>query len=128
MLFISIISLIIASVSTVGPLSSLKNNLDTTNKGWTAISSNISTNLYDDDENDLLKSEQKIFDYTYTPKLLSRLTCIFLLYSAFISYNTLYYDSLISGIGIYSGLFQITNISQSIEIFIYLIGSIILIP
>src|ERR1700748_228112 len=88
MLFISIISLIIASVAT-----------------RSAVSSNY-----------------------ISPKLLSRLATIFLLYSAFISLNSLYFNNIGSGIGIYSGLFQITTISQSIETFIYVIGSLILIP
>jgi NADH-ubiquinone oxidoreductase chain 2 len=88
MLFISIISLIVASVAS-----------------RSAVSSNY-----------------------FSPKLLSRLATIFLLYSAFISFNSLYFNNIGSGIGIYSGLFQITTISQSIETFIYVIGSLILIP
>ena len=57
----------------------------------------------------------------------TRISAIILLLSGILSFNILYIQSIGSGIGIYSGLFQITNISQTIEIFFLLIGSIILI-
>jgi NADH-ubiquinone oxidoreductase chain 2 len=43
-----------------------------------------------------------------------------------LSYNTLYVIPLSSGIGILGGLFQTTLLSQSLEIFILILGSIIL--
>src|SRR5690606_30216841 len=49
-----------------------------------------------------------------------------LLYSSLLSYNTLYVIPLSSGIGILGGLFQTSILSQSLEIFILIIGSIIL--
>ena len=57
----------------------------------------------------------------------TRISAIILLLSGILSFNILYIQSIGSGIGIYSGLFQITNISQTIEIFFLFIGSIILI-
>jgi len=57
----------------------------------------------------------------------TRISAIILLLSGILSFNILYIQSIGSGIGIYSGLFQITNISQTIELFLLIIGSIILI-
>lgn len=57
----------------------------------------------------------------------TRISAIILLLSGILSLNILYIQSIGSGIGIYSGLFQITNISQTIEIFLLIIGFIILI-
>lgn len=63
-----------------------------------------------------------------SPILFTRLTSIILIYSAALSMNGLYVQCIGSGISIYSGLFQVTFLSQSIETFIYLIGALILIP
>lgn len=63
-----------------------------------------------------------------SPLTFSRITSIFFLYSAFLAFNVLHINSIGSGIGIYSGLYQVTSISQSIEIFIYLIGALVLMP
>ena len=57
----------------------------------------------------------------------TRISSIILLLSGILSFNILYIQSIGSGIGIYSGLFQITNISQTIELFLLIVGSIILI-
>lgn len=56
-----------------------------------------------------------------------RLVSMILLISGLLSFNTLYLQSIGSGIGIYSGLFHITNIGGTMEFFLLLIGSIILI-
>jgi len=58
--------------------------------------------------------------------LIHRIAFLILLYSSLLSYNTLYVIPLSSGTGILGGLFQITLLSQSLEIFILIIGSIIL--
>lgn len=58
--------------------------------------------------------------------LIHRITFLILLYSSLLSYNTLYVLPLSSGLGILGGLFQITLLSQSMEIFILVLGSIIL--
>ena len=57
----------------------------------------------------------------------TRISAIILILSGILSFNILYIQSIGSGIGIYSGLFQITNISQTIELFLLIIGSMILI-
>nr|WDS46448.1 NADH dehydrogenase subunit 2 [Cyathus striatus] len=57
----------------------------------------------------------------------TRLSAIVFIFSGVLSFNTLYIQSIGSGIGIYSGLFQVTPISQLIEIFLLLIASLILI-
>jgi len=62
------------------------------------------------------------------PILFAKLTSIFLLFSAALSFNVLYIESIGSGIGIYSGFYQVSTISQSIDIFIYIIGAFILMP
>lgn len=56
-----------------------------------------------------------------------RVSAIVLLFCAVLTFNTLYFKCLESGIGIYGGLFHVNTITQVMEIFIYLIGSIILI-
>jgi NADH-ubiquinone oxidoreductase chain 2 len=61
------------------------------------------------------------------PIIFQRITSIILIYAGAISLNALYIQSIGSGIGIYSGLFHVTFISQLLEIFIYIIGAIILI-
>jgi NADH-ubiquinone oxidoreductase chain 2 len=58
--------------------------------------------------------------------LIHRIAFLILLYSSLLSYNTLYVIPLSSGIGILGGLFQTTLLSQSLEIFILIIGSLIL--
>ena len=63
-----------------------------------------------------------------SPSMFARLTSIFLLYSAFLSLNVLYIETLGSGIGIYSGFYQVTTISQSMEAFLYTTGAFILMP
>ena len=57
----------------------------------------------------------------------TRISAIIFLYSGFISLNSFYIQSIGSGIGIYSGLFQITQITQLIEFFLLIIGCLILI-
>lgn len=57
----------------------------------------------------------------------ARISAIILTYAGVLSFNTYYIQSIGSGIGIYSGLFQITQVSVVIESFLLLIGSLILI-
>ena len=63
----------------------------------------------------------------YSPILFQRISSIILIYAGALSLNALYIQSIGSGIGIYSGLFHVTFISQFLEIFIYIIGAAILI-
>ena len=58
---------------------------------------------------------------------ITRITTIVFLFASALSLNSLNLESIGSGIGIYSGLFQVTSISQLIEIFLFLIGGGILI-
>lgn len=57
----------------------------------------------------------------------TRISTMVFIYAGVLTFNTFYIQSIGSGIGIYSGLFHITNISVLIEFFLLLIGSIILI-
>jgi NADH-ubiquinone oxidoreductase chain 2 len=57
----------------------------------------------------------------------TRITSIVFLFSGALSLNSLNLESLGSGIGLYSGLFQVTSITQTIELFIFIIGGAILI-
>ena len=58
--------------------------------------------------------------------LFSRISIIILLYSAILAKNSLYMPSIDRGIGIYSGLFHMTSITQMFHIFIFLISAVIL--
>nr|YP_010721285.1 NADH dehydrogenase subunit 2 [Cyathus jiayuguanensis]WDS46479.1 NADH dehydrogenase subunit 2 [Cyathus jiayuguanensis] len=57
----------------------------------------------------------------------TRITTIVLLISGALCFNGLYIKSLGYGVGIYSGLFHITPISQVIEMFLMIIGALILV-
>ena len=54
------------------------------------------------------------------------MSSIILIYAGALSLNALYIQSIGSGIGIYSGLFHVTFISQLLDVFIYIIGATIL--
>ena len=58
--------------------------------------------------------------------LFSRISIIILLYSILLAKNSLYMPSIDRGIGIYSGLFHITSITQIFHIFIFIISATIL--
>lgn len=58
--------------------------------------------------------------------LFSRVSIIILLYSTLLAKNSLYMPSIDNGIGIYSGLFHITCITQVFHIFIFLLSAVIL--
>jgi NADH-ubiquinone oxidoreductase chain 2 len=57
----------------------------------------------------------------------TRITSIVFLFAGALTLNSLSLESIGSGIGIYSGFFQVTTISQLIEIFLFVIGGGILI-
>ena len=61
------------------------------------------------------------------PLLMIRLSSLVFIISALISGNLLYLAQINSGIGIYSGLFHVSTVSQFFEIFFLIIASIILI-
>ncbi len=58
---------------------------------------------------------------------ITRLTSIVFLFAGALSFNCLNFENIGTGIGLYSGLFQVTAISQLIEIFLFTIGGGILI-
>jgi NADH-ubiquinone oxidoreductase chain 2 len=62
-----------------------------------------------------------------SPNLYLRISSLLLLYTGALAFNAFYIQSIGSGIGIYSGLFQITLFTQLFDIIIVLTGSIILI-
>ena len=59
--------------------------------------------------------------------LYNRISAIILLYAGALAFNAYNIQSIGSGIGIYSGLFQVTLISQFIDTFLLIIGSLILV-
>ena len=61
-----------------------------------------------------------------SPVYFTRISAIIFLYAGALSFNTLYIQSIGSGIGIYSGLFHITGITQIFHIFIFIISAAIL--
>jgi len=56
-----------------------------------------------------------------------RITSIVFIITGFITINSLYLETIGTGIGIYSGLFHVTQITQFIETFFYLIVGLVLI-
>nr|QTK22328.1 NADH dehydrogenase subunit 2 [Pneumocystis sp. 'macacae'] len=58
--------------------------------------------------------------------LLSRIGMISLIYSCILTYNTYYPEQLISGLGIYSGFYNVTNITHVMDIFVCILGMLIL--
>ena len=58
--------------------------------------------------------------------LFNRVAIFILLYSGIIGHGTLYVTCLDTGIGIYNGLFHSTVITHSFDLFVYIIGAIIL--
>ena len=67
------------------------------------------------------------FNKQLSPVLFTRISSIIFIYAGALSFNALYIQSIGSGIGIYSGLFHVTFVSQLIEGFLFIIGSLILI-
>jgi len=63
-----------------------------------------------------------------SPLLISRLASISFLFSGALAYNALYIQSIGSGLSIYSGLFQVTVLSQSFDLFIFVLAALILTP
>ena len=62
-----------------------------------------------------------------SPILLLRISSIIMIYAGALSLNAFYIQSIGSGIGIYSGFFHVTTVSQLLDTFIFLIGALILI-
>jgi NADH-ubiquinone oxidoreductase chain 2 len=58
---------------------------------------------------------------------ITRISAIIFIYSGVLALNALYIQSIGSGIGIYSGLFHVTIISQLLDVFLLILASLILI-
>ena len=58
--------------------------------------------------------------------LFNRVAILILLYSGILGYDSLTIGSLDTGVGVFSGLFHSTLITHSFDIFIYIIGAVIL--
>lgn len=67
------------------------------------------------------------FQKNFSPLLFTRISSIIFIYAGSLSFNSLYLESIGSGIGIYSGLFHVTVTSQIMDTFLLLIASLILI-
>lgn len=67
-----------------------------------------------------------LYSLKITATLFNRITIILLIYSAILSFNGLYPLILNAGVGIYGGLFHVTTLSQSFDLFIYILGAVIL--
>jgi len=59
--------------------------------------------------------------------LITRISAIIFIYSGALAFNALYIQSIGSGIGIYSGLFNVTIISQLLDAFLLILAALILI-
>lgn len=67
------------------------------------------------------------FNKQLSPILLTRISSIIFIYAGVLSFNAFYIQSIGSGIGIYSGLFHVTFVSQLLDTFLLVIASLILI-
>lgn len=63
-----------------------------------------------------------------SPIQYTRLAAIAFLFAAILAFNVLYMEFYGTGLGLFSGLYQVSTITQSIETFLYVIASLILIP
>lgn len=67
-----------------------------------------------------------LFSSSITSSLFTRITSLLLFFSALLAFHGLYMESVASGVGIYSGLFHITQLSLGMETFLLIIGGILL--
>jgi len=67
------------------------------------------------------------FQKNFSPILFTRLSSIIFIYAGILSFNSLYLESIGSGLGIYSGLFHVTVTSQIMDTFLFIMASLILI-
>ncbi len=63
----------------------------------------------------------------FTPVFFTRITSLLFIYSGVLSFNTYYIQEIGSGVGIFSGLFQVSLISQLFDTFIFFTAALILI-
>ena len=65
--------------------------------------------------------------HSISPVILSRISAIVFIYAGVLAFNTLDIQAIGSGIGIYSGLFHVTAVSQLLDIILFFIAALILI-
>ena len=59
---------------------------------------------------------------------LTRVTSIAFFFAAALSFNAYYVTTIGSGVSLYSGLFHVSTVSMAIELFIFVVGGLILLP
>jgi len=69
-----------------------------------------------------------LYSSSISPTLLTRITAIILLFGAALSFNGLYIQAIGSGLGLYSGLFHVTTVTQFMEVFLFTVGAFVLVP
>src|SRR3979490_8786 len=74
----------------------------------------------------ILAMSLRSFQTQITPIFFTRIAALAFIYSGVLTFNALHIQSIGSGIGIYSGLFQVTYYSLFFETFLYAVGAIIL--
>jgi NADH-ubiquinone oxidoreductase chain 2 len=62
----------------------------------------------------------------FGPLLMTRISSLVFIYSSILSFNIFYISQINSGIGIYSGLFHVSIVSQLLEILFLIVASLIL--
>ena len=67
------------------------------------------------------------FKKGYNPILLTRISSIIFIYAGTLAFNVYYIQSIGSGVGLYSGLFNVSTISQFLDTVILFIAALILI-
>ena len=65
--------------------------------------------------------------HSISPVILSRISAIVFIYAGVLAFNTFDIQAIGSGIGIYSGLFHVSAVSQLFDIFLFFIAALILI-
>jgi hypothetical protein len=74
----------------------------------------------------ILAMSLRSFKTQITPIFFTRIAALSFIYSGVLTFNALHIQSIGSGIGLYSGLFQVTYYSLFFESFLYVVGAIIL--
>jgi len=74
----------------------------------------------------ILAMSLRFFKTQITPIFFTRIAALAFIYSGVLTFNALHIQPIGSGIGIYSGLFQVTYYSLFFESFLYAIGAIVL--
>ena len=69
-----------------------------------------------------------LFSYRITPSLFNRITSLSLIFAGYLSFSSIeIFTTMTKEITIFSGFFHVTNVSQSMETFLLIVGSLILV-